>query len=118
MATVIAADTLVALLERWGIDHVVGVSREEMEAYYASLVDSDVRHVLARSEVSAALMVDGYARTGGGVGVCDGVGGPGAAFIAVGLAEAAGASSPVVAHRPTPPRPTIRGAGSHTDDLT
>lgn len=62
----IAADTLVALLERWGIDHVVGVSREEMEAYYASLVDSDVRHVLARSEVSAALMVDGYARTGGG----------------------------------------------------
>jgi acetolactate synthase-1/2/3 large subunit len=91
------SDDLVGVFERAGIDHVFGFPCEQMEPYYASIAASDVRHVLARSEASAALMADAYARTGDAVGVCDGVGGPGAAYISVGLVEAAGACSPVLA---------------------
>jgi len=68
-----------------------------MDPYYSSLSESSVHHVLARSEASAALMADGYARASRNVGIVDGVGGPGAAYIGAGLCEAEGASSPVVA---------------------
>lgn len=91
------AGQIVGLFEAADIEHVFGFPCEQMEPYYAALADSDVTHVLARSEASAALMADGYARTSGAVGVCDGVGGPGAAYQSVGLAEASGASSPVLA---------------------
>jgi len=90
-------DDVVALLESSGVEHVFGFPCEQMEPYYASLHDSGIRHVLARSEASAAMMADGYARATGSLGVCDGVGGPGAAYLGVGLVEAAGASSPVLA---------------------
>ncbi|WP_246279827.1 thiamine pyrophosphate-binding protein [Natronomonas salina] len=79
------------------METVFGFPCEQMDPYYSSLADSSVRHVLARSEASAALMADGYARANRTVGVVDGVGGPGAAYIGAGLCEAAGASSPVLA---------------------
>ncbi|MWG36767.1 thiamine pyrophosphate-binding protein [Halomarina oriensis] len=90
-------DDLVALFERAGLDTVFGFPCEQMDPYYASIADAELRHVLARSEASAAVMADGYARASGRVGVVDGVGGPGAANLGVGLVEAAGASSPVLA---------------------
>lgn len=90
-------DDLVDLLAASGIDCVFGLPCEQLEPYYASLADGPIRHVLARSEASGALMADGYARAGGGLGVVDGVGGPGAAYAGAGLIEAAGASSPVLA---------------------
>src|SRR6056297_3477492 len=89
-------DTIAALFERAGVETVFGFPCEQMDPYYASLDAADVRHVLARSEATAALMADGYARASRSLGV-DGVGGPGAAYIGVGLCEAAGASSPVLA---------------------
>jgi len=90
-------DAVVDTFADAGIDTVFGFPCEQMDPYYASLAESDVRHVLARSEASAAMMADGYARTGFRAGVVDGVGGPGAANLGVGLIEASGASSPVVA---------------------
>lgn len=90
-------DTIVAFFEQCGIETVFGFPCEQMDPYYASLADSSVRHVLGRSEASAALMADGYARASRSVGVVDGVGGPGAAYIGAGLCEADGASSPVLA---------------------
>ncbi|MFC5972978.1 thiamine pyrophosphate-binding protein [Halomarina salina] len=90
-------DDLVTLFERAGLDTVFGFPCEQLDPYYASLANSDLRHVLGRSEASAAIMADGYARASGRVGVVDGVGGPGAANLGVGLVEAAGASSPVFA---------------------
>src|SRR6056297_193418 len=90
-------DTIVALFERAAVETVFGFPCEQKDPYYASLDAADVRHVLARSEASAALMADGYARAARRLGVVDGVGGPGAAYLGVGLAEAAGASSPVLA---------------------
>lgn len=90
-------DAVVGTFEAAGVDTVFGFPCEQMDPYYASLAESGVRHVLARSEASAAMMADGYARTGFRAGVVDGVGGPGAANLGVGLIEASGASSPVVA---------------------
>lgn len=92
-----AADEALALLEAGGVDTVFGFPCEQLEPYYAALAERDVRHVHARSEASAALMADAYARVSGTLGVYDGVGGPGAAYASAGLAEAAGASSPVLA---------------------
>lgn len=90
-------DAIAAIIEDAGIDTVFGFPCEQMDPYYASIDESEVRHVLGRSEASAALMADGYARANRTAGVVDGVSGPGAAYIGVGLAEAYGASSPVLA---------------------
>ena len=90
-------DALVALLEHAGVETVFGFPCEQMDPYYASIEESSLRHVLGRSEASAALMADGYARASGNATVVDGVSGPGAAYLGAGLAEAFGASSPVVA---------------------
>jgi acetolactate synthase-1/2/3 large subunit len=90
-------DEIVELFEAGGVDTVFGFPCEQMDPYYSSLADSSLRHVLGRSEASAALMADGYARANRTVGVVDGVGGPGAAYMSAGLCEADGASSPVLA---------------------
>ncbi|WP_254767041.1 thiamine pyrophosphate-binding protein [Salinilacihabitans rarus] len=90
-------DQIVGVFETSGIDTVFGFPCEQMDPYYSSLAASSIRHVLARSEASATLMADGYARAGRRVGVVDGVGGPGAAYMGAGLCEADGASSPVLA---------------------
>ncbi|MFB6105252.1 MAG: thiamine pyrophosphate-binding protein [Halobacteriaceae archaeon] len=90
-------DGVVELLEDSGMEVVFGLPCEQLEAYYASLADSDLRHVLGRSEAGAAIMADGYARKARQAAVVDGVGGPGATNTAIGLIEAHGASSPVVA---------------------
>ncbi|AGN02395.1 thiamine pyrophosphate-dependent enzyme, possible carboligase or decarboxylase [Salinarchaeum sp. Harcht-Bsk1] len=90
-------DAIAAIFEQAGIETVFGFPCEQMDPYYASLAASDLRHILARSEASAALMADGYARAARTVGVVDGVSGPGAAYMGVGLCEASGASSPVLA---------------------
>lgn len=97
MATSDPTDLIVSLFEDGGVETVFGFPCEQMDPYYSSLADSSLRHVLARSEASAALMADGYARANRTVGVVDGVGGPGAAYIGAGLTEAHGASSPVLA---------------------
>lgn len=91
------AEAIIAEFEAHGIDMAFGFPCEQFEPYYGALARSDIRHVHARSEASAALMADGYARVSRSVGVTDGVGGPGATYTAAGLIEAAGAQSPVVA---------------------
>ena len=95
--TLDATDRIVEIFEEGGLETVFGFPCEQMDPYYSSLSESSVSHVLARSEASAALMADGYARANRTVGVVDGVGGPGTAYIGAGLCEAQGASSPVVA---------------------
>lgn len=90
-------DRIVDFLEDKGIDTVFGLPCEQMEPYYASLDDSNIRHILARNEATGAMMADGYARASFKPGICDGVSGPGAINITSGLVEANGASSPVLA---------------------
>jgi acetolactate synthase-1/2/3 large subunit len=90
---------LAALLAEHGVRHVFGVPGGQTLALYDGLLDlaPDIGHVLVRDERSAAYAADAYARVTGQVGVCDATVGPGAAKLPSGLAEALGASVPVLA---------------------
>jgi acetolactate synthase-1/2/3 large subunit len=78
---------------------VFGVPGGQTLALYDAILDHQpaLRHVLVRDERSAAYAADAYARITGRAGVCDATVGPGAAKLPSGLAEALGASVPVVA---------------------
>jgi acetolactate synthase I/II/III large subunit len=90
---------LAALLAEHGVRHVFGVPGGQTLALYDGLLDlaPDIGHVPVRDERSAAYAADAYARVTGQVGVCDATVGPGAAKLPSGLAEALGASVPVLA---------------------
>src|SRR6185436_15381379 len=59
-------------------------------------LDYPVKHVLVRHEQGASHMADGFARAGGGVGVCVATSGPGATNLVTGIATAQMDSSPIV----------------------
>jgi len=90
---------LASLLAEHGVRQVFGVPGGQTLALYDAILDRGpgLRHVLVRDERSAAYAADGYARVTGRAGVCDATVGPGAAKLPSGLAEALGASVPVVA---------------------
>ncbi len=89
---------LAGLLAEHGVRHVFGVPGGQTLALYDAILDTGaLRHVLVRDERSAAYAADAYARVTGRPGVCDATVGPGAAKLPSGLAEALGASVPVVA---------------------
>lgn len=90
---------LAFLLAEHGVQHVFGVPGGQTLALYDAILDRQpgLRHVLVRDERTAAYAADAYARVTGSVGVCDATVGPGAAKLPSGLAEAFGASIPVLA---------------------
>ncbi len=82
-----------------GVQHVFGLPGGQTLALYDAISEREpaISHVLVRDERSGAYAADGYARVTGRVGVCDATVGPGAAKLPSGLAEALGASVPIVA---------------------
>lgn len=90
---------LAGLLAEHGVRHVFGLPGGQTLALYDGILDlaPGLAHVLVRDERSAAYAADAYARVTGRVGVCDATVGPGAAKLPSGLAEALGASVPVLA---------------------
>jgi acetolactate synthase I/II/III large subunit len=89
---------LAGLLAGHGVRHVFGVPGGQTLALYDGIAGHEgIVHVLTRDERSAAYAADAYARVTGLAGVCDATVGPGAAKLPSGLAEAFGASVPVIA---------------------
>ena len=89
---------LAGLLAEHGVRHVFGVPGGQTLALYDGIAGRDgIVHVQMRDERSAAYAADAYARVTGLAGVCDATVGPGAAKLPSGLAEALGASVPVIA---------------------
>jgi acetolactate synthase I/II/III large subunit len=89
---------LAGLLAEHGVRHVFGVPGGQTLALYDGIAGHDgIAHVQMRDERSAAYAADAYARVTGLAGVCDATVGPGAAKLPSGLAEALGASVPVLA---------------------
>jgi acetolactate synthase-1/2/3 large subunit len=80
-----------------GVRVIFGLPGGSIMPIYDVLYDSEIRHILARHEQSAAHMADGYARASGKVGVCMATSGPGATNLVTGIATASADSSPVVA---------------------
>ncbi len=58
-------EAIVRLLEAYGVDTVFGIPGVHTLELYRGLVDSPIRHVLARHEQGAGFMADGYARATG-----------------------------------------------------
>ncbi|MDR1210095.1 MAG: biosynthetic-type acetolactate synthase large subunit [Clostridiales bacterium] len=86
------------LLEQ-GVDTVFGLPGGAVLNIYDALYSrrSEIRHILTAHEQAAAHAADGYARAGGGVGVCLATSGPGATNLVTGIAAAYMDSVPMVA---------------------
>ncbi len=102
-----ATEFIVNVLREQGISQVFGYPGGAIMPLYDALYDGGIEHLLVRHEQGAAMAAIGYARAGGGVGVCIATSGPGATNLVTGLAEAMSDSIPIVAITGQVARPLI-----------
>jgi acetolactate synthase-1/2/3 large subunit len=116
MVELTGSQALIEALIKENVQVIFGIPGGQIMPVYDVLYDSEVRHILARHEQSAAHMADGYARAGGKVGVCLATSGPGSTNLVTGIATAYMDSSPVVAITGQVPRAMIgKDAFQETD---
>lgn len=92
----IGAEALVKCLELENVEYVFGYPGVAICPFYNSILESDIKTVLIRTEQNAAHAASGYARTKGKVGVCAVTSGPGATNVITGIATAFADSIPMV----------------------
>ncbi|MCX6030524.1 MAG: thiamine pyrophosphate-binding protein [Chloroflexi bacterium] len=87
------------MLRDYGVRYMFGIPGGQTYPIYLGIheLEPDIQHVLFRCEKCAAMAADAYARVTGRPAVCDAIAGPGATNIVSGVAEAFGASSPLIA---------------------
>ena len=91
------ADGVVQALKEAGVDTIFGIpSIHNISLYDVLRREPSIRHIQCRHEAAATHMADGYARTGGRLGVIISSTGPGAGFTLSSLQEAWGSCSPVL----------------------
>lgn len=93
----IGADAIVKCLEAEGVDVLFGYPGVAIAPFFNSLLDSDIKSVLIRTEQNAAHCASGYARISGKPGVCVVTSGPGATNLITGIATAFADSIPLIA---------------------
>ena len=89
--------SLFASLEHEGVELMFGVPGGAILPAYDPMLDSPIRHVLARHEQGAGHMAEGYAMATGKVGVAMATSGPGATNLITPLQNAKMDSTPLVA---------------------
>ena len=82
------AQAMVKCLENEGVEMVFGYPGVAICPFYDSLLDTDIKSVLIRTEQNAAHAASGLARVTGKVGVCFATSGPGATNLTTGIAVA------------------------------
>ena len=92
----IGADAVVKSLELEGVKYVFGYPGVAICPFYNSILDSDIKTILIRTEQNAAHAASGLARATGEVGVCAVTSGPGATNVITGIATAFADSIPLV----------------------
>ncbi|MCQ2523242.1 MAG: biosynthetic-type acetolactate synthase large subunit [Lachnospiraceae bacterium] len=90
------ADAIIKCLEAEDVKYVFGYPGVAICPFYNSILESEIKTVLVRTEQSAAHMASGLARTTGKVGVCAVTSGPGATNLITGIATAFADSIPLV----------------------
>lgn len=90
------ADAMVKCLEEEGVTAVYGYPGVAIAPFYNSILNSDVRSILVRTEQNAAHAASGEARVTNKVGVCAVTSGPGATNLITGIATAFADSIPIV----------------------
>lgn len=92
----IGADAIIKCLEAEGVTHVFGYPGVAICPFYNSILDSNIKTVLIRTEQNAAHAASGMARMTGKPGVCAVTSGPGATNVITGIATAFADSIPLV----------------------
>ena len=87
---------LIALLQRYGVEHVFGIPGVHTIELYRGLADSAIRHHTPRHEQGAGFMADGYSRVSGKAGVCFVITGPGLTNIITPMGQALADSIPML----------------------
>jgi acetolactate synthase I/II/III large subunit len=97
MKRLTGAHSLIRSLEANGVDVIFGVPGGAILPAYDPILDSPIRHVLARHEQGAGHMAEGYAMATGRPGVTVATSGPGATNLVTPLMNALMDSTPLVA---------------------
>lgn len=92
----IGSDAIIKCLENEGVKYVFGYPGVAICPFYNSILKSDIKTVLIRTEQNAAHAASGLARVSGQVGVCAVTSGPGATNVITGIATAFADSIPLV----------------------
>jgi len=111
------AETLVACLEREGVDTIFAYPGGASQFLHQALTHSKkIRTILPRHEQGGGFMAAGYSRATGKVGVCMATSGPGATNLVTALADAFMDSIPLVSVTGQVPQANIgKGAFQETD---
>ena len=92
----IGADAIIKCLEAEGVKVVFGYPGVAICPFYNSILQSDIKTVLVRTEQNAAHAASGMARMTGRPGVCAVTSGPGATNVITGIATAFADSIPLI----------------------
>ena len=92
----IGADAIIKCLEAEGVEVVFGYPGVAICPFYNSILESDIRTILIRTEQNAAHAASGLARVTGKPGVCAVTSGPGATNVITGIATAFADSIPLI----------------------
>ena len=95
--SITGSQSLLRTLEYEGVEVIFGVPGGAILPAYDPLLDSPIRHVLARHEQGAGHMAEGWAMATGRVGVAMATSGPGATNLITPLQNAKMDSTPLVA---------------------
>jgi acetolactate synthase-1/2/3 large subunit len=112
------AQAVIATLEAQGVDVVFGHPGGAILPAYDPILDSSLRHILARHEQGAGHMAEGYAHATGRVGVVIATSGPGGTNLVTALADAHMDSVPVVAITGQVARAAVGGDAFQEADIT
>ncbi len=92
----IGADVIIKCLEAEGVTTVFGYPGVAIAPFYNSILESDIKTVLVRTEQNAAHAASGVSRLTGRPGVCAVTSGPGATNVITGIATAFADSIPLI----------------------
>ncbi|CAN5148590.1 acetolactate synthase large subunit [soil metagenome] len=112
------AEAVIKSLELEGVDVVFGHPGGAILPAYDPILDSPIRHVLARHEQGAGHMAEGYAQATGRVGVVVATSGPGGTNLVTALADAHMDSVPVVAVTGQVPTGAVGGDAFQEADIS
>ncbi len=112
------AEAVIRSLEHEGVEVVFGHPGGAILPAYDPLLDSPIRHYLARHEQGAGHMAEGYAQATGKVGVAIATSGPGGTNLVTALADAHMDSVPMVAITGQVPTAAVGGDAFQEADIT
>jgi acetolactate synthase I/II/III large subunit len=112
------AQAVIKSLENEGVEVIFGHPGGAILPAYDPILDSPIRHILARHEQGAGHMAEGYAHATGRVGVAMATSGPGGTNLVTALADAYMDSVPMVAITGQVPTQAVGGDAFQEADLT